>query len=314
MSKAEAVHCKGAPRDLGLDQGRAFAARIQAEAEAVRSAGPLSRLLFERSSSRAAQIRRDTLRYFPHMAERAMGLARGGGVGEVALAALLGRAFEPGEGAILALGPSLAGDAAVIVRILEGAEREATLRHSAPDTDFSSVELALPWRVPALCGVNEHGLAVASVATGGATPGGHAAPAVLLTQDVLQRFDTVEKAVEWLERRPAGGSASFVLADRSGALAAVDIAGDDRSVRGPANGVLTAGTAADRERLAGLVPSSGRARLDSLANLGLGPIAVLDPSRAVLGDGRDGGGLDWTAPLPSEPASDRAVDAAAEGG
>ena len=313
MSETETVHCKGAPRDLGLDQGRACGARIRAEAEKIRSGGLLSSWLFELSSHRAAQIRRDTLRYFPHMAERAMGLARGGGVGEVALAGLLGRAFGPGEGAILVLSPAVTGGAPVIVRVLETGERDAVLRYSAPDIGFSSIELALPWRVPALCGVNEHGLAVASVATGAATRGGHAAPAVLLTQDVLQRFDAAEKAVEWLERRPAGGSASFVLADRSGALAAVDVAGEDRSVRGAANGVLTAGTTPDRERLAERVPSAGLGDLDALAGLGLGPIAVLDTRRPALGDSRGSDGLEWTSPIPTEPAP-VAMDEAVLGG
>ena len=314
MSKPEVVHCKGAPRDLGLDQGRAFAGRIRTEAVAVRPDGFFSSRLFELSSSRAARIRRDTLRYFPHMAERAMGLARGSGVGEVALSALLGRAFEAGEGGILGLGPSLTGGAPLIVRVLAVGEREAALRHSAPDTDFASVELVLPWRVPALCGVNEHGLAVASVATGGAARGRHAAPAVLLTQDVLQRFDAVEKAVEWLERRPAGGTASFVIADRSGALAAVDVAGDERTARGPANGVLTAGATADRERLAALVPSTGFRDRRLLSGLGLGPIAVLDTVRPALGTAAESGALDWVAPIATPREAASAADAASDGG
>ena len=83
------VHCKGAPRDLGLDQGRALSDRIQAEAARIRPGGSgwLARARFEWApSARVAAVHRDTLRYFPHMAERAMGLASGSGAGERALA------------------------------------------------------------------------------------------------------------------------------------------------------------------------------------------------------------------------------------
>ena len=284
MSELEGVHCAGAPRDLGLDQGRAFADRIRREAGRLRPDGAFARWFFERAQrGRAVVVRRDTLRYFPHMGERTMGLARGSGVGEVALAGLLGRAFDGDEGGVFALAGRTTGETPLIVRATTSRERSLIVRNSAQDSDFASVDLALPWRVSALAGVNEHGLAVTSVSLGGRYERGHAAPAVLMTQDCLQRFDLVEKAVDWLLGRPAGGSGSFVLADATGVLRAVDVTPEARTVREPEAGVLTAGAPGFRERLAAALAGNEPRDAESAAGLVAGPRVVLDPSRRGFG-------------------------------
>lgn len=284
MSQPETVHCTGAPRDLGLDQGRAFAGQIQRAAGRLRADGRVARWFFERArSGRPAAVRRDTLRYFPHLGERAMGLARGSGVGEIALAGLLGRSFDGDAGGILALDAETTGGAPLIVRTLAERERGAIVRNSAPDSDHASVDLVLPWRVAALGGVNGHGLAVASVPHSADFRLGHAAPAILMTQDCLQRFDLVEKAVDWIQGRPAGGAASFVLADATGALLAVDVTPDERTVREPESGRLVAGGSATRERLSAVIEPEERVDSASLARLLDGPAAALDPGGRGLG-------------------------------
>ena len=73
----------------------------------------------------------------------------------------------------------------------------------------------------------------------GAIGGDCAAPAALLAQDCLQRFDRVEKALEWLERRPAGGRARFALADATGAAALFEIDGAERKRAEPREEPLT---------------------------------------------------------------------------
>lgn len=282
MNAPEVVSCAGAPRDLGLDQGRAFAARIAQEAAQLRPDGRASRWAFERrSDGRAAAVRRDTLRYFPHMAERAMGLAAGSRVGERALAGLLGRAFHASADVVAVLSGERTGGAACIVRSLRPG-KEVFVRHSAPDSDYHSVEAALPWRVPALAGVNQHGLAVASVAAPADPAGGHLAPAVLLTQDALQRFDGVEKALEWLERRPAGGAADFVLADATGAVAAFEIRPKARRRIPLESGARVLGGGPDRAVWDAAVESAGGRDASALCAAAAGTCIVLDPARARM--------------------------------
>ncbi len=291
MTALDVVHCSGAPRDLGLDQGRAFAGRIAEEAAEIRSDGAVLRWAFEqRSDGPAARVRRDTLRYFPHMGERAMGMAAGSGVGDRALAGLLARAFHASADAAASV---LLGGEPFLVRTLRPG-KSLFLRHSAPDTDFHSVEIALPWRVPSLAGVNERGLAVASVAVEAASGEGHAAPAVLLTQDVLQRFDLVEKALEWLESRPAGGAADFVLADATGAVAGLEVRPSARPRREPTAGTVVVGEGQGRETLEAAIRSA--TDLASLVAAVPGPAVVLDPRSGRLAyAGADGMG-DWHQP------------------
>ena len=242
------VHCTGAPRDLGFDQGIALAPRIAREALRETPRAQPARWFCEHAPTRHARaVRRawrDTKRHFPHMAERALGLARGGGVSTFALAGLLARAgacapsavrvFESEEGLLLA-------------RVLEAPRDALALRHSAPAPGYASAEVTLAWQTPALLGVNAHGLAVsgaraeeklalsisaarfASEQTSPRVrelqPSACAAPAVLLVQDCLQRFDTVAKALEWIARRPAAGGAELWLADAHGARARVRVTG-----------------------------------------------------------------------------------------
>jgi hypothetical protein len=116
------------------------------------------------------------------------------------------------------------------------------VRESAPDSDYRSLELVALTHVAPFVGVNEHGLAVGAVLL--ATGSEFAAPASLLAQDCLQRFDGVEKALEWLERRPAGGRARFALADATGAAAIFEIDGADRKRVDASEMPLTTPTAA----------------------------------------------------------------------
>ncbi len=221
------VACRGAPRDLGLDQGRACAAEI-ASVVAAHAGGALRRLFAAvRPPATQREVARDVYRFFPHMAERTAGLARGARVSPFALAALS------------ALPERAPADALRVVRGASGPclaralppDVLTVLRESAPDTDYRSLELVALAQIAPFVGVNEHGLAVGAVFTGAG--GECAAPAALLAQDCLQRFDRVEKAVEWLERRPAGGRARFALADATGAVALFEIEGGARKRRDP---------------------------------------------------------------------------------
>lgn len=227
------VECEGAPRDLGGAQGRACRDALRAH---CRSGGLWTQLVAGLSPGGVVGSRalRDVRRHFPHQAEQLEGIARGAGlplgrIGRAMLSALAG----PSHGASLALTRS--GAPLVARPILPG----ALLRRTRPEGRFRTLELTLAPLTTALLGVNEMGLALACD-SGPLQTGGEAcaAPAALLARDCLERFAAVEAALEWCVRRPAAQRAAILVADASGAVAGVEIAGGARRVLRPENGVL----------------------------------------------------------------------------
>jgi hypothetical protein len=302
VNAPRAVHCAGAPRDLGLDQGEALAAHVR---ESLRAdAGGLARLRDWLPGSRAARAWRDVQAYFPHHAERTLGLSLGARVPTRALVARLAD-LVAGDGGLCAGVSAARASQALLARSFgPGCDAdEWVVRHSAPDNDYRTVELAPVWSVAAAIGVNQHGLAATATALPAEGPllRGCAAPAALLVQDVLQRFDTAEKAIEWAMRRPAGGYASLLLADASGRVAGVGVDGRKRTPIGEGGETLTGlGPAA---ALTSLEKALAEARsLDAvlLARL-LGEasarprlVAVADPVGRRLGVARGDAALEWS--------------------
>jgi len=246
VSTRATVDCQGAPRDLGLDQGRALRERIQAEVATLPWRARIEAALGGGlADSLTARVDRDLRRHFPHMAERLDGLSRGAGTRPGELSALLARELHAAasprpcasRGLLVAWAPE-AGVPALVGRTLP--ESADAMRHSAPDHDYASHESIVPWLVPPLGGRNEQGLCVVGASSPVETVAedGCAAPALLLVQDCLQRFDSTDKAIEWCEGRPAGGRATLLIADVSGDVAEVEIEGADRRVRRPSDGLL----------------------------------------------------------------------------
>jgi hypothetical protein len=273
------VRCEGAPRDLGFDQGLSLARGALHPGRR----GALSR-----------RVARDLERFFPHHAERTQGISLGARAAEAALAAELAALLSGDPGLAVAAG-------GLVARSVAAPAASLVVRASAPDNDYRSVELASAWSAAAWIGVNEHGLAATATArpAGERSLDGCAAPAQLLVQDVLQRFDTAEKAADWALRRPAGGHASLLVADASGVSAAVEIEGRARRLRdagagallgiGPAAGVaalekaLTEARAIDAEALARLLAEASAPTL----------VAVADPVGRRLGVALGGASLAW---------------------
>jgi len=246
VSGPAVISCEGAPRDLGLDQGRACAAAIR---DRVARAGGRGDWLgrwrpFERGAlARARATARDVRRHFPHLDERVIGLARGARVPELALHHLLACELAGEEqSADLRAGFDAEG------RLVIATSDPGILRHAEPDAGFASAEWTLPWLPGALAGVNRAGLAGAVVSSSGHPAGGCAAPAFLLLQNCLQQFETVENAGEWCERRPAGGTAELWLADAAGARAVVSVAGAKHTRVEPAATPPDAGWILDPKR------------------------------------------------------------------
>ena len=284
MSTLAFVRCAGAPRDLGLDQGAALRAAIRA------ARGP------HRADGVARRAGRDLERFFPHHAERMQGISLGARVPEAALAAELAVLLAGDAGLAVAAG-------GLVARSVAATPAALVLRASAPDNDYRSLELAPAASPAAWIGVNEHGLSATATALPAAETSltGCAAPGQLLVQDVLQRFDSVEKAADWALRRPAGGHVSLLLADATGRVGGVEIDGRTRRSLGAGEGALV-----------GLGPGEAAAALEkalaetrtldaaALARLlaepaGAALVAVADPAGRRLGIAYPGAALEWHA-------------------
>lgn len=287
MSALALVRCAGAPRDLGLDQGAVARAAIR---EAL---GP------HRAGGAAQRVWRDLGRFFPHHAERMQGISLGARVPEVALAAELAALLAGDVGLAAAAG-------GLVARSIGFAPSALVLRASAPDNDYRSLELAPAASPAAWIGVNEHGLAATATALPAAQSSlaGCAAPAQLLVQDVLQRFDSVDKALDWALRRPAGGHASLLLADATGRVGAVEIDGQTRRSLGAGEGALVGlgpaqAVAALEKTLAETRALDAIALARLLAEPAHGPlVAVADPAGRRLGVASPGAALAWHAVEP----------------
>ena len=182
------VECAGAPRDLGLDQGRACRAELCERFAALPWAEALA-LRLGRGDASLRRLQRDLARHLPHLSEVLAGLAVGARVPELFLARELAAELAAGS----APAAALAGETGLLVRSQPGPR---LVRRNRPEGLFASLDLTRPWLPAALLGVNERGLAVA-VAGSGPAEGGCAAPAPLLAQDCLERFEALDAALDW---------------------------------------------------------------------------------------------------------------------
>jgi hypothetical protein len=216
------IHCEGAPRDLGRDQGDALRAEIGAALGCASLAG---RLLALRRDEATTRLARDLRRYFPHQSEWLEGMARAARVPERALLRAL--AANSGPDAV----PRAATSASVGagLRVVCPVPPRAVLRVVRPEGRFASVELAMPTAIAPLAGVNEAGLAVAALPRGW-RPGRVAPPVALFARDCLERFEHVLPALEWCVSRPAADGGMLLRADARGEHGVVDAASPRRAV------------------------------------------------------------------------------------
>ena len=237
------VECEGAPRDLGVDQGRACR---QAVARRFAAGTAWERLRWRAGWPRDGEARRgrDLWRHFPHQADRLAGLGVAAGVPAGWLAPRV-----PADVGAEADTVALEGPPARLGRAL-GAP--FVVRRSRPEGLFASVEVTRPWLPAALVGVNERGLAVAAVAGPGAAER-CAAPAWLLAQDCLERFEAVEPALEWCCERPGGGGGALLLAPADGDVAGVAFGAERRVLPGVGR-IVRAGDSAELEKALDEVP------------------------------------------------------------
>ena len=267
MTRTVAIECAGHPREMGEDQGRSVGAEVRALLQRVgpfagrrslpaRAASLVSSRLPSLCPYASGRVRgggagRELIRHFTHMSERIDGLARAAGrpvddVPALQLRAARGDpACAPAPGELcMALGFDGAGSArleAVLPACVSGSDAWV-LRRSRPEVGFRSLELTLPWLVSGLAGVNESGLCAGIVcAAGDEGACGAAAPAILLVQECLQRFEQIEGALDWCLERPTCGNATILLGDSRGQLAAVRVESEERRALPVRQGLLIVG-------------------------------------------------------------------------
>lgn len=247
----QTVSCQGAPRDLGVDQGRACRDAICADAKALgwESAGGW-RAWWARHTGGAAgaapALGRDLARHFPHCDERLTGLAAGSGLPRDALLVLLEEELR-GDAVVQTVGVARGPAGAPIATLRLRTPLPPTglvARVCRPDGGYPNLSVARPALAAALAGVNQRGLAAAvelldpPVARARA---GQGAPSLLLLDQCLERLDSVETALEWCERRPGGGRARMVFVDAAGASGALELDGERRTRIAPPSLAPSAG-------------------------------------------------------------------------
>jgi len=232
----EVLRCEGAPRDLGLDQGEACAEALRTLSDSLLGPPAPRRLL------------RDLQRPFPQLAERLEGVGRGARLPVRVLLRALARelgAASSGEhpatcaAALWGLGPARTGWGATLAWSARPTAGPWRVRQSRPENGLPSLEIVAPWLPGGVAGVNAAGLAIACTTLEvPVAPQPFAAPAFLLVQECLQRFESVEGAEEWCTHRPAGGCATILLADAAGELLGVQVTDPERARLRPEDGIL----------------------------------------------------------------------------
>jgi hypothetical protein len=283
------------------------------------------------SDPHGARVARDLSRHFPHQAEWLAGMALGAGVPLAWLAReLCADALSPSHDTLAVAAAASESDSKAEGRAARRGRAEsdsdaegraarrgraesssdaggllartatagAVLRRSRPEGGLRSVDLVLPWLSAALAGVNEAGLALAAV-PGPFEEGACVAPATLLVQDCLHRFEGLEAVLDWCLGRPAGGRATLLLADASGEVAGVEFAGGGRRVLRPVAGLLLAasGEAGESQlaqllreaaplgaaELAGALAAGAAASTRLARTAGIVGVVGIDPAKRRLG-------------------------------
>jgi len=221
---------------MGEEQGAACRDAIRRSVAAAgiarRGRLPFSLLPFAAGNVLGAGVGLEIVRHYAHLSERIQGLARGAGLPIESLMEIFVRASrdELAEER-LAAETSVAGRPGAGARVVRGLpEADWVVRRSRPAVGFASVELTLPWLAASIAGVNERGVAAAVVCTDAPERDSRGAPALLLVQECLQRFEDVAGCVDWALKRPAAGAVRLVVADAAGRATAIQVRGERREV------------------------------------------------------------------------------------
>jgi hypothetical protein len=252
----EVTSCSGAPRDLGFEQGRVHRNQLrngveQAGLRTLRRRFPTLRA-WSSGPVLGAGFGQEMIRHYPHLSERMAGLALGADLPLESLVSYMeARETSDSPGRRPTRAVAVAGPGSWLAREFpgEGSSNPLwTLRRSQPEVGFASVEVTVPWLASAVAGVNEEGLAAVIVAHDSAGTATDATIALLLIQDCLQQFASLDGCLDWCSKRPSAGGARILFADATGEIASIDMDRRDRRIVRSHEGTLEEGM--DAESLA----------------------------------------------------------------
>ncbi len=197
------IEVRGAPYDLGREQGRVLAEQIRFDLKRIRENDRAEWRRRVRHGRDGAGLR--AMRFLPQHHERLQGIADAARVSLASLIALDGA--SPAE--------ATAGHGADGLSVLVSARVPLFLRRTVPEVGgFTSVELTAAPFAGSLAGVNSEGLAVVCVRDRESDP----VLGRLLAQELLLRGQSIESTVDHARRRGAylGGCWRLVVGDDTG--------------------------------------------------------------------------------------------------
>lgn len=120
----------------------------------------------------------------------------------------------------------------------EGFSELSITRISRPEKGLSSIDITLGPLSGSYGGVNEKGLAVTYNRGYAIDKPSSPMPITMLVQELLERFETTEDAINFVANAPRGLSALLMIADREGDVAAIELSPHYSGVRRPDGDVI----------------------------------------------------------------------------
>lgn len=294
------VELAGSPRQRGREHGKLLHEDIHrrlAETFQATFPGRAPSDVFRRLAPRIAAVERATSAHAPHLLEEIQGIAEGAELSFQEILLLTGfEAFEADDLGVSSGCTSIAtatDGRTVVAQNWDGGDRHARyligLRLTLPDGTRQLLLASaggLGWS-----GMNSHGVAL--VNSDLLLAGRAAAPPSQVTRRLALEQRTVHEALDVLRRVPAPAGRSYLLGDRSGALAVVEVSSrrtpDVRMCRGVAwhaNHVESEALAVheDREALGKIYPSTLHRGQRAAALLSEGRVSGVSRVAAVLSD------------------------------
>lgn len=255
----EIVKCQGDPQTVGEALGESLREKIYAaqlslaQYEAFRANQPwwmpYDAFLYFSATTARRMLEAPIQTYFPDMDRRIRGMSSTSRIGSdyLYLFHALEAAITSPAGYVVQ--PSLAGCTALAIQGRRSASRDAIIAHN-----FDNVEILKPhfflrerhenggyrtleFTIAPLCGaidgINEQGLAISYDYGATLTPGEPNAPVSMAISEALTTCSTVQEALQFIRSRPYCGGALLMLADATGEIAALEIAGETMAVRYP---------------------------------------------------------------------------------
>ncbi len=255
------VSCWGKPRSLGIMLGEGLREHIIAARQTLYGFDgfrclqpwwlPYPAYLYWAEYQARNMLEQPVTLAYPELAEQITGMAEGAGVSinSLYLFQALESAMTGLDACCAPIAPSFAACTAVAVRGTRTADHRPVIAHNFDNVEdvrplyvlrerhgagqYRSLEFTVAPLCGAIDGVNEKGLCI-TYDYGFTTSPGPPAPSVSMAiSEALGRCGSVSEAISAISRWPRCGGALLMLADPSGDIAALELAGDRAHARRP---------------------------------------------------------------------------------